>query len=153
MSHFHFHKNGGPFPGTCIRCGNNKELWQLGNIPASNMAALLCDRCLTELAIFTGFVTSKSYAEQYASMKNTIDTQAEQLKAAPKLMEKFQNDVSSVISDFVTSIASISVPREPVQPKGDQADDRSADTSAEVKPASRSSKSKGSNASTESSSE
>lgn len=152
MSHFHFHKNGGPFPGTCIRCGNNKELWQLGNIPASNMAALLCDRCLTELATFTGFVTGRSYAELNAAKTSIIDTQKAQLEAAPKLMEKFTHDITSIIGDFVTSLAGITAPSEPVQPKSGKASAGSTKGSTEGKPASGGSESKDSDSGAEPSS-
>ena len=122
MSHFHFHENGGPFPGSCVRCGNNRRLWQLGTIPASNMAALLCDRCLQEIAVFSGFVTGSTYAIQVATSMEKITKQKAQLDATPELLRKFSHDVSSLISDFVTSLASVPVPDQPVQLESDQAD-------------------------------
>jgi hypothetical protein len=141
-SHFIFHADGGPFPGTCIRCGAINKLWNIGMIPASNMTALICDTCLTELAIFAGFVTSHSYADLNATKTAIIDKQQAQIDVTPKLLEKFSNDVTNIISEFVTGLASVSVPNKPVQPKGDQANAGSIEPVAESKPTSGSSKSK-----------
>lgn len=121
MAHFTFHENGGPFPGTCVRCGNNKQLWQLGKIPASNMAALLCDRCVQEIAVFTGFVTGSTYATQVAMSVEKTTKQQAQIDATPELLRRFSHDVSNLISDFVTSLAGIPIPDQPVQPASDQA--------------------------------
>lgn len=141
-SHFIFHAEGGPFPGTCIRCGAISKLWSIGIIPASNMSALICDTCLTELATFAGFVTSKSFADLNATKTAIIDKQQAQIDATPKLLEKFSNDVTNIISEFVTGLASVAVPSKPIQPKGDQAEPRSTDPISKGKSASGSSKSK-----------
>lgn len=141
-SHFIFHADGGPFPGTCIRCGAINKLWNIGMIPASNMTALICNTCLTELAIFAGFVTGESYADLNATKTATIDKQQAQIDATPKLLEKFSNDVTNIISEFVTGLAGVTVPSKPVQPKGNQAEPRGTDPIAESKPASGSPKSK-----------
>jgi hypothetical protein len=139
-SHFIFHENGGPFPGTCIRCGAIKRLWNVGMIPASNMTALICDTCLTELATFAGFVTSQKHAELTAANTAIIEKQQAQIDVTPKLLEKFSNDVTNIISEFVTGLASVTVPSKPVQPKGNQAKPRGTDPIAESSPASRSAK-------------
>ena len=141
-SHFIFHENGGPFPGTCIRCGAIKRLWNVGMIPASNMAALICDTCLTELATFAGFVTGQAYADLNATKTAIIDKQQAQIDVTPTLLEKFSNDVTNIIGEFVTGLAGVNVPSKPIQPKGNQAEPRGADPIAESKPASGSAKSK-----------
>lgn len=120
-SHFIFHAHGGPFPGTCIRCGAIEKLWDIGYIPAGSMTALFCDRCLTELAVFAGFVTGESYASLSASKDAIIEKQKAELSATPQLMEKFSNDVNNLISEFVTGLASVTPARKPVQPKSHQA--------------------------------
>lgn len=120
-SHFIFHADGGPFPGTCIRCGAISKLWNIGMIPASNMTALVCNTCLTELAVFAGFVTGESYASLNASKDSVIEKYKAEISAAPKLMEKFSNDVNNLISEFVTGLASVAPASKPVQPKGNQA--------------------------------
>ena len=120
-SHFIFHADGGPFPGTCIRCGAISKLWNIGMIPASNMTALVCNTCLTELAVFAGFVTGESYASLNASKDSVIEKYKAEISAAPKLMEKFSNDVNNLISEFVTGLASVAPASKPVQPKSNQA--------------------------------
>jgi hypothetical protein len=148
-SHFIFHADGGPFPGTCIRCGAINKLWNIGMIPASNMTALICNTCLTELAIFAGFVTGESYADLNATKTAIIDKQQAQIDVTPKLLEKFSNDVTNIISEFVTSLAGVAVPSKPVQPKGDQAHIRGTEPFAKLKPASGGPKGKDLNAGTE----
>jgi hypothetical protein len=139
-SHFIFHADGGPFPGTCIRCGAINKLWNIGMIPASNMTALICDTCLTELATFAGFVTSQSFADLNATKTAIIDKQQAQIDVTPKLLEKFSNDVTNIISEFVTGLAGVTVPSKPVQPKGNQAKPRSVNPIAEGEPAGRGAK-------------
>ena len=60
--------------------------------------------------------------QQVASSTEIISQQRAQLAATPELLRRFSHDVSNLISDFVTSLASISVPDQPVQPESNQAD-------------------------------
>jgi hypothetical protein len=151
-SHFIFHADGGPFPGTCVRCGAINKLWNIGMIPASNMTALICNTCLTELAIFAGFVTGHNYADLNATKTAIIDKQQAQIDVTPTLLEKFSNDITNIIGEFVTGLASVAVPNKPIQPKSDQADAGSTEPVAESKPASGSSKGKNSHPSAKSTS-
>jgi len=120
-THFLFHENGGPFPGSCLRCGNNKKLWQVGTIPSSNMTALVCDKCITELATFAGFVTQKVHNDYVATAEKTTEELKAKVDATPKLMEKFTHDITSTIGNFVTSLSGITVPNKPVQPESIEA--------------------------------
>ena len=136
MPHFRFYEKGAPFPGTCVFSGDNKNLWEIGSMTVQGqiLAVLLSDRVLQELATQAGYVTSRSYAELNATLSEKIAKQEAQIEATPKLLKDFQNDVTSLIAEFVTSLASVDGSNHAVQPEGDQADARDAHPSAGSKP-------------------
>ena len=112
--HFRTFPNGAPYPGTCLRCGNNRDLVELG--------AYYCTRCIAELATNRGFVTSESFASEVSSSQSKISELEAQVNAIPNLIKEFSNDISNIVSNFVVSLASVDVPDQPVQPEGTQAD-------------------------------
>lgn len=124
MTHFTFHTTGAPFPGTCIFSGDNKDLWQIGNMTfqGDTLPVLLSDRVLQELAKFAGFVEKREYDELKSELTATIEKQQAQVEAIPNLTKEFLNDINGIISNFVTSVASVDVSNQPVQSEGDQAD-------------------------------
>jgi hypothetical protein len=102
---FRFYEGAAPFPGTCLRCGTTSKLWQLGEIPATNMACYYCDRCLVEIASFAGMVTGESFAVLNEVKTERIDMLEAQLSAAPVLLKELSNNVNSILSDFAASMA------------------------------------------------
>lgn len=128
MPHFRFYEKGAPFPGTCVFSGDNKNLWEVGSMTVQGqiLAVLLSDRVLQELATQAGYVTSRSYAELNATLSAKIAKQEAQIETTPKLLKDFQNDVTSLITEFVTSLASVDGSNHAVQLEGDQADARDA---------------------------
>ena len=125
MPHFRFYSNGAPFPGTCVFSGANRDLWEIGSMTMQGqvLPVLLSDRVLQELASFAGFIEKREYEKLKSGLTATIEKQKAQIQAGPKLTEEFLNDINVVISNFVTSLASVDVPDQPVQPEGTQADD------------------------------
>lgn len=124
MPNFRFYEKGAPFPGTCVFSGETKNLWEIGSMTVQGqpLTVLLSDRVLQELAVHTGFITSRSYAEQVAVSQKRINELEAQNKATPELLRKFQNDFSNLVSEFVTSLGSVPVPDKPVQLESDPAD-------------------------------
>ena len=104
---FRFYEKAAPYPGMCLRCGTSDKLWQLGEIRGTTMAAYYCDGCLTELAMFTGMVTGKSYAELSATKQTKIDELQAQVDAAPKLLKELSNNVNGILSDFAIALADV----------------------------------------------
>ena len=120
--HFRTFPNGAPYPGTCLRCGNNRDLVELGYIAQHEFGAYYCTRCIAELATNRGFVTSESFASEVSSSQSKISELEAQVNAIPNLIKEFSNDISNIVSNFVVSLASVDVPDQPVQPEGTQAD-------------------------------
>lgn len=147
--HFRTFPNGAPYPGTCIRCGNNRDLIELGYIAQHDYGVYYCRRCVGELAVNQGFITSESYAAQYATMKEENNKLKAQIDAGPKLIEEFSRDISNIVSNFVVSLASVDVSNQPVQPESLEAD--AGESPAEPGPSAKSGK--GKNKTSESSAE
>lgn len=138
--HFRTFPNGAPYPGTCIRCGNNRDLVELGYIAKDEFGVYYCNRCISELAVWSGFVTSESYASEVASSQSRIAELQAQVDVVPNLIKEFSNDISNIVSNFVVSLASVDVSDQPVQSEGDQAD--AGEPAAEPGPSAKSGKGK-----------
>lgn len=119
---FRFYEGAAPFPGTCLRCGTTSKLWQLGEIPATNMACYYCDRCLVEIASYSGMVTSQSFAMMNEVKSERIAQLEAQIDAAPKLLKEISQNVNSILSDLVTSLANIASSAVPTDDKASEAD-------------------------------
>ena len=104
---YRFYDKGAPYPGICSTCSNTTRLWDLGMVKGTNQGLYLCDTCLTELAVSTGFVTKKVHDDLVASTTEQISTLTTRLDAAPALIRKLNENVSNLLADFVTDLAAV----------------------------------------------
>ncbi len=119
---FRFYEAGAPYPGICLKCGTGSKLWDLGrSISGTNMGAYYCDECLVELATYTGMKSKALYESTVDLLSAELATAKAQLEAAPKIIKELTNGINSLLSDFVTELASVSGVSKPVQPKGAEA--------------------------------
>lgn len=120
---FRFYEAGAPYPGICLRCSAGSKLWDLGrNIPGTNMAAYYCDGCLVELASFTGMVQKNIFDGTVTKIEEDLNKTKAQLEAAPKLVKELTHDITSILGEFISNLASVSSSNKPVQPQGTKAD-------------------------------
>ena len=119
---YRFYQAGAPYPGVCLACSNVNNLWDLGLISGTNRGAYLCDTCLQDLALFAGFVLKTVYEKETADLRTKIEIANNQIDAAPKLIKELTHDLTSILGNFVTSLASVTSPSKPVQPKSAEAD-------------------------------
>ena len=86
MSHFDF-VDELPY-GICQRCNGNSGLYILAPVfPGSDLGGFICKNCVTELAIFAGFVKGEEHKEILAKLYLIISEQEAQLETIPNLME------------------------------------------------------------------
>lgn len=104
---YRFYDKAAPYPGICATCSNTTRLWDLGIVRATNQGLYLCDTCLTELAISTGFVTKKVHDEIIISLTDQITELTTKLDVAPTLIRKLNEDVSNLLASFVTDLAAV----------------------------------------------
>jgi hypothetical protein len=129
---FRFYEQGAPYPGICLRCGTNKQLWDLGrSIPGTNMGAYYCDGCLVELASFTGMASKDAHEGAVSKLTTELENAKAQLEVAPSLVKELTHNVQSLLSNFIVNLASGTGPSKPIQPQGIEADSGDFDTSVE----------------------
>ena len=135
---YRFYQAGAPYPGVCLACSNVNNLWDLGMISGTNRGAYLCDTCLQDLALFAGFVLKAVHEKTTNELTTKIKTMTSQVEAAPKLIKELTHDINSLLGEFVTSLASVTVPSKPVQPESPKAN--AGSTERVTGPAKKSSK-------------
>lgn len=108
MRQFNFFANGGPFPGSCLSCGNNKELYDLGKDQQAGSSYLLCTRCVAEIADFTGYIQREPALREHDHQKAHIAKLEAQLASVPTLVEGLINGIRSSVADFVLTVSSSS---------------------------------------------
>lgn len=108
MRQFNYFANGGPYPGTCMSCGNNKELFDLGKDQQTGGSHLLCNRCVSEIAQFTGHILREPAMREHDHLKNHIAELEAQLKSVPTQVEGLINGIRSSVADFVLAVSSSS---------------------------------------------
>ena len=124
---YRFYQAGAPYPGVCITCSNVNNLWDIGVIGGTNRGAYFCDTCLQDLALFAGFVLEAVHKKTTDDLTTKIETMNSQIQAAPKLIKELTHDITSLLGNFVTSLASVTIPSKPVQPESPKADAGSAE--------------------------
>ena len=108
MRQFNYFANGGPFPGTCLSCGNNKELFDLGKDQQTGSSYLVCERCVAELANFTGYTLKETALREIDHLKMHVRELEAELRRVPNLVEGLINGVRSSVADFVLAVSSSS---------------------------------------------
>jgi hypothetical protein len=106
MRQFNYFANGGPFPGTCLSCGNNKELFDLGKDEVTNASHLLCTRCISEIASFNGYILREPAMKELDHLKAHTRQLEAQVEAVPTLVEGLINGIRSSVADFVLAVSS-----------------------------------------------
>lgn len=108
MRQFNYFANGGPFPGQCLSCGNNKELYDLGKDQQTGSSYLLCTRCVSEIASFTGHILREPAVRELNHLKAHIRELENQVKSVPAQVEGLINGIRSSVADFVLAVSSSS---------------------------------------------
>lgn len=106
MRQFNYFANGGPYPGTCLSCGNNKELFDLGKDQQTGGSYLLCNKCVSEISSFTGHILREPAMKEHDHLKSHVSELEAQLKRVPNLVEGLIDGVRSSVADFVLAVSS-----------------------------------------------
>ena len=122
MRQFNYFANGGPYPGQCLSCGNNKELFDLGKDQQTGSSYLLCTRCVAEVATFTGYILREPAMREADHLKAHIRELEAQVKSVPAQVEGLINGIRSSVADFVLAVSSSSDDNGGVSVQDDSAD-------------------------------
>lgn len=106
MRHFNFYENGGPFPSTCVSCGNNKELFDLGRpLPFNGGSALLCITCSKEIAEFIGYTDPTPLEEELEELTALNVSRETAINRIPNLVEGLIDGIRGKLTDFVFAVS------------------------------------------------
>jgi hypothetical protein len=107
----------------CQRCNTNEDVYIVAPvIPESDVGGFLCPNCLSELAIFAGYVKGETHNSLVEELEKALADQQAKINEIPNLMEKVIDGANSLLADFVVSVASITSVDQPVQPKSVETD-------------------------------
>lgn len=110
MKQFNVFENGAPFPGTCVGCRSNINLYDLGIDLLSGGNAMLCRQCINDLAEFTGQAPKQPLLDEIAALKAEIVSRETELKAVPNLVEELINGIRTTVTNFVLAVSDSSSP-------------------------------------------
>jgi hypothetical protein len=90
--------------------------------------ALICLRCIDELAAFTGNAPKQPYEDKIATLEAEIVSRETELNKVPSLVEGLIDGIRSTVTDFVFAVSDSSSPSsekpiqksEPIQPGHDE---------------------------------
>ncbi len=105
MTHYNFFPQGAPYPGICVACRSNKDLFDLGADLLSGGNAMLCLQCVNNLAEFTGQAPKQPFLDEIAQLKKEIVSRETELAKVPDLVEGLINGIRSSVTDFVFAVS------------------------------------------------
>ena len=105
MRHFNYYENGGPFPSSCVACGNNKNLYGLTRELQSGGEAQLCITCVKELALFIGYAEEAPLLDEVQKRNDTIYKLEADLANVPTKVEELINGIRSSVTDFIFAVS------------------------------------------------
>ena len=105
MRHFNYYENGGPFPSSCVACGNNKNLYGLTRELQSGGEAQLCITFVKELALFIGYAEEAPLEERIYALEADVEAHEMELAKVPDLVEGLINGIRSSVTDFIFAVS------------------------------------------------
>ncbi len=106
MRHFHYYENGGPAPSSCMSCGRNNQLFDLGReIPVAGGMAQLCLTCAKEIALFIGYAEKAPLDAEIAQLKTDIVSRETEIAVIPNHTEELINGIRRSLTDFIFAIS------------------------------------------------
>jgi len=106
MRHFQYYENGGPAPSSCMSCGRNNQLFDLGReLPVAGGMAQLCLTCAKELALFIGYAEKAPLDAEIAQLKTDIVSRETEIAVIPNHTEELINGIRRSVTDFIFAIS------------------------------------------------
>lgn len=105
MRHFNYFENGGPAPSSCLSCGRNNTLFDLGRELQFGGMAQLCLTCAKEIAIFIGFAEKAPLEKTIEELRKEIVSRETELAKVPDQVEELINGIRHSVTDFVFAVS------------------------------------------------
>jgi hypothetical protein len=105
MKHYNFFTTSAPYPGVCVGCRSNKDLFDLGADLLSGGNAMLCLQCVNNLAEFTGQAPKQPFLDEITQLKKDIVSRETELASVPAQVEGLINGIRSSVTDFIFAVS------------------------------------------------
>lgn len=105
MKQYVYFSKGAPFPGTCVACRSNKDLFDLNADLLSGGNAMICLQCVNNLAEFTGHAPKQPLLDEIATLKKDIVSRETELAKVPSLVEGLIDGIRGSVTDFVFAVS------------------------------------------------
>jgi hypothetical protein len=105
MRHFNYFENGGPAPSSCLSCGRNNQLFDLGRELQFGGMAQLCSTCVKELAVFIGYAEEAPLREKIYNLECDVEAHEIELAKVPDLVDGLFNGIRSSVTDFIFAVS------------------------------------------------
>lgn len=105
MRHFNYFENGGPTPSSCLSCGGNKKLFDLGRELLQGGMAQLCMNCVKELATFVGYAEKEPLLTQIGILEADVEAHEIELAKVPDLVDGLINGIRNSVTDFIFAVS------------------------------------------------
>lgn len=105
MRHFNYFENGGPAPSSCLSCGRNNQLFDLGRELQFGGMAQLCSTCVKELAVFIGYAEEAPLREKIYNLECDVEAHEIELAKVPDLVDGLINGIRSSVTDFIFAVS------------------------------------------------
>jgi hypothetical protein len=102
--HLNFFEQGAPTPSTCMKCGDYRNLFDLG-VDVWEGAALLCVKCIKEFAALVDYVDGAVSRETIANLTTELTAAKSAAENIPNQAEELINGIRNSVADFVLSIS------------------------------------------------
>lgn len=130
--HLNFFETGAPGPSTCMKCGDYRNLFDLG-VDVWDGAALLCQNCIKGMAELVGYVDGETASDLLNALTDELKVSRETNDRIPNEVEALINGVRSSVADFVLAISGSGDDSSSVPVQGDG--DSTEAVANDVKPA------------------
>lgn len=95
---------GAPHPGVCHKCGDFRDLFDLG-VDHLDGNTLLCRRCISDLAGAIGYVKAEPLNLQITELNDALANCEAIIDTIPNHTEELINGIRNLISNFVFDIS------------------------------------------------
>lgn len=101
---FVHYPQGAPHPGICHKCGDYRDLFDLG-VDHLDGNTLLCRRCISNIAGAIGYVKAEPLKDRIAELEAELVSRETIINSIPNHTEELINGVRNLVTNFVLDVS------------------------------------------------
>lgn len=101
---FVHYPQGAPHPGVCHKCGDFRDLFDLG-VDNFEGSTLLCRRCISDISGAIGYVKAEPLETRIAELEAELVSRETTIKNIPNHTEELINGIRNLVTNFVFDVS------------------------------------------------